>query len=111
MRRFAAMILRRHGYRVLEAETGEAALAIAASAEPIALVLTDVVMPGLSGPEMMVRLRTLRSVKVIYMSGYTERVLRDGVLQSQAEFVEKPFGPAELLSAVRRALDTPAEAG
>ncbi len=109
VRRFAAMILKRHGYRVLEAETGEAALAIAASAEPIALVLTDVVMPGLSGPEMMARLRTIRSVQAIYMSGYTERVLRDGVLQSQAEFIEKPFGPTEILTAVRRVLDARAE--
>jgi PAS domain S-box-containing protein len=110
VRRFAGMLLRRHGYRVLEAETGEAALAIAASDEPIALVLTDVVMPGLSGPEMMVRLRGMRPMKAVYMSGYTERVLRDGVLQSQAEFLEKPFGSTELLTAVRRALDAPAEA-
>jgi two-component system cell cycle sensor histidine kinase/response regulator CckA len=110
VRRFAAMLLRRHGYRVLEAETGEAALAIAASAEPIALVLTDVVMPGLSGPEMMVRLRSMRPTKAIYMSGYTERVLRDGVLQSHAEFLEKPFGSTELLGAVRRVLDARVEA-
>jgi len=107
VRRFAGALLRRHGYRVLEASSAEEALALVASGELVDLVLTDVVMPGLTGPEMMTRLRTERDVRGLYMSGYTERVLRDGILQSQSELIEKPFGPTELLRRVRQVLDGP----
>jgi len=107
VRKFASALLRRHGYRVLEASSAEEALALVASGERVDLVLTDVVMPGLTGPEMMTRLRTERDVRGLYMSGYTERVLRDGILQSQSELIEKPFGPTELLRRVRQVLDGP----
>ena len=107
VRKFSSALLRRHGYRVIEASSAEEALAIAATGQPIDLVLTDVVMPGLTGPEMMARLRSERAVRGIYMSGYTERVLRDGILQRQSEFIEKPFGSTELLRRVRRVLDDP----
>ena len=107
VRKFAGALLRRHGYRVLEAASGEEALAVVSSGELVDLVLTDVVMPGLTGPEMMARLRSDRVVRGLYMSGYTERVLRDGILQSQSELIEKPFGPTELLRRVRQVLDGP----
>jgi len=110
VRRFAGALLRRHGYRVLEAASAEEALALAAGGERVDLVLTDVVMPGLTGPELMTRLRAARDVRGLYMSGYTERVLRDGVLQSQSELLEKPFGPTELLRRVRQVLDAPGAA-
>ncbi len=107
VRKFAGALLRRHGYRVLEASSAEEALALTAGGELVDLVLTDVVLPGLTGPEMMTRLRAGRDVRGLYMSGYTERVLRDGVLQSQSELIEKPFGPTELLRRVRQVLDGP----
>jgi len=107
VRKFAGALLRRHGYRVLEASSAEQALALMTGGEPVDLVLTDVVMPGLNGPEMMTRLRADRDVRGLYMSGYTERVLRDGILQSQSEVIEKPFGPTELLRRVRQVLDGP----
>jgi CheY-like chemotaxis protein len=108
VRAFTSSLLRRHGYRVLEASSAEEGLAVATSGELIDLVLTDVVMPGLTGPEMMAQLRASRVIPGLYMSGYTERALRDGILQSASEFIEKPFGPTELLQRVRQVLDGPA---
>jgi PAS domain S-box-containing protein len=105
VRAFTSSLLRRHGYRVLEASSAEEGLTIATSGELIDLILTDVVMPGLTGPEMMAQLRASRAIPGLYMSGYTERALRDGILQSASEFIEKPFGPTELLQRVRQVLD------
>ncbi|HEX6536094.1 MAG TPA: PAS domain S-box protein [Gemmatimonadaceae bacterium] len=95
------------GYRVRAARNGFEALEIAAAAERIDLVLTDVVMPELGGRELVDRLRARRpALRVVYMSGYTDdEILRRGVMQSGTAFLEKPFTQPGLASAIRHALD------
>jgi len=100
--------LRRHGYVVLEA--GDAAEALETAAQHhgnIDLVLSDVVMPRMDGPEMIRRLREARpDVRVLFMSGYTGVAFmeRRG-LGAEANVLEKPFTAHELLEAVRARLD------
>jgi two-component system, cell cycle sensor histidine kinase and response regulator CckA len=109
VRGLAATMLRRNGYQVLEAATGGDALELAARhQEEIHLLLTDVVMPRMSGRELWERLTVLRPrMKVLFMSGYTDdAVVRHGVLSSELEFVQKPLFPATLLPKVRTVLDT-----
>ena len=104
VRRFACRVLKGHGYQVLEAATPDEALAIAAENPAIDLVLTDVVMPGLSGPEMLARIRDRRPMRGLLMTGYTERLVmnKDG----NSDVLEKPFEANKLLRLVRRALET-----
>jgi two-component system, cell cycle sensor histidine kinase and response regulator CckA len=108
VRTVTRMMLEAHGYRVLEADGGDSAMRIVeAMNSPIDLVLTDVIMPGLTGPQVAERL-TARDANllVVYMSGFTDDVvLRDGVLASEANFVQKPFTAAVLAKKVREALD------
>jgi PAS domain S-box-containing protein len=99
------------GYTVLDAPSGEEALRRAEEhAGPIDLLLTDVVMPGMSGPAVAERVATLRPrIRVLYMSGYPDSaIVRHGVLQQGMEFLGKPFAPDVLLQRVRTILDTPA---
>ncbi|HEY6781089.1 MAG TPA: response regulator, partial [Thermoleophilaceae bacterium] len=106
VRRLTQRILSRAGYSVIEAVGGPAALA-AWKAHPgeIDLLLTDVVMPGMSGKELADQL----GVVPVFMSGYTDDVvLRHGVAAGQPRLVQKPFDAATLLAAVRAALDEPA---
>lgn len=101
-------ILASHGYRVLEAEDGAAALRIAQGHEgAIDLLLTDVVMPGMNGDELARRMRSVRSgIRVVFMSGYsTEAVATHGVLSPGAAFLQKPFTIEELVDRLRDALD------
>lgn len=101
-------ILRARGYTVLTANDGEEALRLAEGyAGPIHALLADVVMPGLTGPELAERLRGTRSeMKVVFMSGYTTEVIgRYGLLRSGAPLIGKPFTPELLLRMVREALD------
>ncbi len=74
----------------------------------IDLLLTDVIMPGMSGRELADRLTLMRpTMKVLFVSGYTDdRLGRHGVLESGAEFLAKPFSPAELLQRIYEALGT-----
>jgi two-component system cell cycle sensor histidine kinase/response regulator CckA len=108
LRALIGRILGRHGYRVLSAANGRAALELAA-AEPgrIDLVLTDAVMPLLGGPELVRQLSPLRpAMRVLYMTGYSDSdVLRRGLLDASAELMQKPFSTVQLLRAVRDALD------
>jgi len=94
------------GYRVLEATDGQDALAIASAHNgAIDLVLTDVVMPGLSGPDLMTRLRPLHpSSKVLYISGYTDRTVPLDP-DAEAAFIQKPFTPVQLGLKIREVLD------
>ncbi|MFZ5447907.1 MAG: response regulator [Thermodesulfobacteriota bacterium] len=92
-------ILQREGYDVLAAQDGEAALSVWKHHQgPIDLVLTDVVMPKMSGKQLVKRLRLLKpEIKVIYMSGYELGLLSaDNKYDSNAWFIQKPFRPAEL---------------
>jgi DNA-binding NtrC family response regulator len=88
---------------------GKAALEVARRhAAPIHLLLTDVVMPGLSGRELAARLLEIHpETRVLYMSGYSdEAIARHGVLDPGVPFLEKPFGPDALTSKVRQVLDS-----
>ncbi len=106
VRRLAVESLERHGYRVIAAASGEAALEVAETHDGIIhLLLTDVVMPGLKGPELAARLRGMRpGLRVVLMSGYAAEVVTPGDLMD-ATMVSKPFSPAVLARAVRAALD------
>jgi two-component system cell cycle sensor histidine kinase/response regulator CckA len=107
VRRLASRILRRAGYTVLEARDGSEALELCSRFEgPIDMLLTDTVMPGLSGPELAHRVTRARSgVRVLYTSGYTDDdVLRKGVQERGTAFIEKPFSPDALLRRVRDTL-------
>ena len=104
----AREILQAPGYTVLTANDGEEALRLAEGYEgPIHALLADVVMPGLTGPELAERLRGTRSeTKVVFMSGYTTEVIGQyGLLHSSAPFLGKPFTPDLLVRKVREALD------
>ncbi len=94
------------GYRVLEAPNGQAALALAAAhAEPIDLVITDVVMPGLSGPELVQQLAAERpDLKVLYLSGYAQEAFSIPRDAAQKTFLQKPFTLQSLSRKVREIL-------
>jgi signal transduction histidine kinase len=108
VRQFAVESLRRHGYHVLQASSGEDALKVASSYDgTIDALVSDVVMPGIKGPELAARLRALRpGVRVLLMSGYAADVVTPGDLKD-ASLVAKPFSPASLSRAVRSVLDVP----
>jgi len=109
LRGAARRILERYGYTVLEAPNGKEALTLARSRPgPIHLLLTDVVMPGMSGRELAERFCTHRpEVKVLYMSGYTDdAVVRHGVLRPGIAYLQKPFTPESLAHKVREVLDS-----
>jgi len=108
VRTIADNILRRHGYNVLVAQNaGDALLICERETGPIHLLLTDVVMPHLSGPELAARLGRLRpDMKVLFMSGYTDdSALRHGALEGSVGFLQKPITPALLARKVREVLD------
>jgi two-component system cell cycle sensor histidine kinase/response regulator CckA len=110
VRKLLSHILRKRGYTVLEAANGDEALRIfQANGAEIHLVLTDMVMPGMSGRETADRLRQDRpEVKVMYMSGYTGEVLiRTGALGPGMPVLQKPLRPEVLLARVREMLDAP----
>jgi CheY-like chemotaxis protein len=109
VRKLVAEVLRRGGYQVLEAEGVEAALAFCqAHAGPIDLLLTDVVMPGMSGRDLAQRvLRARPGTKVLYMSGYTEDDLfPPGAAGTEVAFIRKPFSPDALRRRVQSMLKT-----
>ncbi|MFN2369857.1 MAG: ATP-binding protein [Candidatus Krumholzibacteriia bacterium] len=108
--RLVAKVLRGRGYTVHTAGDGQEALALAADAQLACdLLLTDVVMPRMGGPELAGRLRRARpGQKVLFMSGYTDSVLlQRGLIEGEVDLVAKPFSPAELLAKVREVLDRP----
>jgi PAS domain S-box-containing protein len=108
VRAIALNILRRRGYQVLPAQNaGEALLICERHPGGIDLLLTDVVMPQMSGPELAKRLASTRpEMKVLCMSGYTDdSIVRHGVLETGVAFVQKPITPALLTRKVREVLD------
>lgn len=112
VRSLAQKCLERFGYRVLSAPSGIEALEILQD-DPVSidLLLTDVVMPGMSGRELALRIRPMHpNARVLYMSGYTdEAVVNHGVVEPGTHFLQKPFNPMELGKKVREVLEVGAE--
>jgi DNA-binding NtrC family response regulator len=102
IRRLISTILTRNGYQVLEAQNGKHAMVVAeAHTGPIHLLLSDVLMPELDGPDLAEQLRAVRpDVRVVFMSA---EWVPDGVFP----FVQKPFLPSALMSTIRDALTQP----
>jgi two-component system cell cycle sensor histidine kinase/response regulator CckA len=103
--------LQREGYTVLVAAHGDAALTVAAShVGPIHMLVTDVVMPGMSGGELANRfLRERPGVRVLYISGYSDdAIVRAGVSHADSAFLQKPFSYEAFAAKVRELLDRPA---
>jgi len=101
-------VLEAKGYTVLEAGDGADALLVAGLyPEPIHLMLSDVLMPTMSGPELAEDLKAVRpDTKAVFMSGYTTEVMGEyGVLRSGAPFIAKPFSPELLVRKLREVLD------
>jgi nitrogen-specific signal transduction histidine kinase len=108
VRSLVGKVLESYGYKVLEVrEPGEALTIVEQYAKPIDLLLTDVVMPHMSGKELATRLTTVHpEVKVLYMSGYTDdAIVRHGILEAGTFFLQKPFRPSALVQKVREVLD------
>src|SRR3989449_11209044 len=109
VRTLARKMLASHGYTVLAAPSGADALELAAShAGPIHLLVTDVVLPGMSGRELAARFQSVRpGLKVLYTSGYTdEAIVHHGVLDPGIAFLQKPFTSGALARKVRETLDS-----
>jgi len=107
-------VLEADGYRVIEARSGPEALAVADRyRDPLDMLLTDVVMPHMNGPELAAQLGAGRpGLRVLYVSGYVgEAPCAEVVLEPGTPFLLKPFGPEELTRAVRRVLETPPTGG
>ncbi len=107
VRELAREYLQMSGYTVLMAEDGHSAIELASMhSGPIHLLMTDVVMPGIGGPEVAQRIKALRpEIKVLYMSGYTDQaIMHQGVLQDGAVLLQKPFTLAALASKLREML-------
>jgi len=108
VRSLARKVLEQAGYTLLVAAGGPEALQVAALYDgPIHLLLTDVVMPEMSGRELMHRLTLVRpGLRVLYMTGYSdEAVARHGLLDPGTGFMQKPFTPESLARKVREVLD------
>jgi two-component system cell cycle sensor histidine kinase/response regulator CckA len=108
VRSITVRALQAHGYRVITAGSGEDAVAAAGGTDgQIDLVVTDVVMPGMSGREVVDALRLHRpGLRALFVSGYTQdAIAQRGVLDSGVEFLPKPFTPATLAARVREVLD------
>jgi CheY-like chemotaxis protein len=108
VRALAREVLRRQGYIVLEARHGVDALRLAERhPDEIHLMITDVVMPHMSGRELAERLCAARpTMKVLFMSGYTDHALMNRALTPGSSFLQKPFTPEAFARKVRQVLDT-----
>ncbi|MCX7913908.1 MAG: MEDS domain-containing protein [Thermodesulfovibrionales bacterium] len=108
VRQFAVIALQRQGYKVLSASNGDEALLLSKNFNDLVnLVLTDVVMPGMSGRKLVERLKELYpEIKALYMSGYTDNaIVHQGILDAHINFIQKPFTVERLVKKVREVLD------
>jgi CheY-like chemotaxis protein len=112
VRALAREVLRRHGYAVLEARHGVDALRVAERhTDDIHLMITDVVMPHMSGRDLADRLSVVRpAMKVLFMSGYTDHAVMHRDLTPGTAFLQKPFTPDVFARKVRSVLDAPVDA-
>ncbi len=108
VRALATQALESRGYRVLVAEGGQRAIAYADCGEPIDLVISDVVLPGMSGPDVCAAVIERRpGTPVLYVSGYTDRSLfHRGLIGPETPYLQKPFTAIDLLERVRTLLDS-----
>jgi len=109
VRALACRILKDRGYTILEASNAKEALVIAREFEGVIhLVLTDVVMPDMTGKELVFRLKSSRpDIKVLYASGYTDNsIVHQGILDPEVAFLPKPFAVKSLISKVREVIDS-----
>ena len=111
MRDLAVVALKGFGYRLFTASRASAALQFMdAHGDEVHLLVTDVVMPGMSGRKLAEALHASHpKLKVLFLSGYTDdAVVRHGVLQANVAFLQKPFSPLSLARKVREVLDSQA---
>ncbi len=112
VRSVAERALTRHGYQVITADNGEDALEILDKGEPIDLLISDVVMPGMDGPAMVREARkSWPELKVLFMSGYAEEQLRKSIDIENVNFLPKPFSVTELAEAARNTLGADSKGG
>jgi PAS domain S-box-containing protein len=110
VRSIASAVMQRYGYTVLEAANGDEALRLIKTYRGhIHLLLSDVVMPAMNGPELARRVKAEhRGIRVLFASGYTDdAIVRHGVLDPGVAFLQKPFTPTALLKKIREVLDAP----
>jgi two-component system cell cycle sensor histidine kinase/response regulator CckA len=109
---YIALVLKKEGYNVLCAQSGEEGLQISRQqVGKIALLLTDIVMPGMNGGELYRQITLYQpKIQVLYMSGYTKyTVVAQGAPESVTSFIWKPFSAADLLQKVHELLDSPCQ--
>ena len=108
IRNLLQVALRRNGYTVLAAESGREALEMVRNhTGAIHLLITDVMMPDMDGPELVRQLSTIRpDTRTLFMSGYMDDTLGErGILATNANFIQKPFSPRTIAQRVREILD------
>ncbi|MFA5630979.1 MAG: PAS domain-containing protein [Porticoccaceae bacterium] len=106
VRQFARRQIEALGYRVCEVANGRQALAVLEGGEVVDLLFTDVVMPGMDGPELVRRALALRpDLKVLYTSGYAEGTMHEEGRQQSGVMLDKPYKPGELAGKIRQALE------
>ena len=111
VRQLIGKVLERYGYKVLPARDAEHAIAIEAGyADPIALLVSDLIMPGLNGPDLARQIAERRpDIRVLFVSGYASReAVEKSLITRNASFLSKPFTPEKLARQVRERLDRPA---
>lgn len=109
VRKLVRTVLKRYGYNVIDAANGDEALALCKKhTDKIDLLLTDMVMPRMNGPEVAMRVKEMRpDAKILFMSGYTELdgpIIHEGILDSEVAFIQKPMNPQALAAKVRQVL-------
>ena len=102
VRRFVARVLQGGGYETLVAEDGPAAIAIAEKEGPLAILVTDLMMPQMNGDELAGRMRQMQpGLKILYLTGYSDKLFKDKVTLTAGEaYLDKPCGVKGILEAV-----------